>query len=309
MTESICALLLLLFPTTAAASSCSILKCNDTTWQSYINETICAARNTAPLSGPVSGCSAEGVVYAEALAHCEAAGARLCTYAELYSGAGKSLGCSFDGNFIWTADRCKLNNDLDLGYLITQGDGGYCSKCVSPDTTSLDNFGIQEANTGDPINCAFTPNYAQDTGTTCCADFEDYCTFAPTVVPTKPTFIPSPPPTLTPIIPPTTRRARASRERERERERGREREMHINTQSTSERKRENTNNFPSCHAAAPSLLLAFGLHVLLTPYYQPPTTTLFIFNPGPPSPYFSPFGSLFSPSVFCPAAFVSAPRA
>ena len=57
--------------------------------------------------GSRPGC-ASSKNFADAKAHCEAKGLRLCTPTEIRNGAGRGTGCSFDAYHVWTSTPCSL---------------------------------------------------------------------------------------------------------------------------------------------------------------------------------------------------------
>ena len=188
-----------------SSAACSNLTCESLTWSTLAlddGRTICAERDADPLS------SCEQGNFASARAFCGSVGARLCTYSEIFQGAGENTGCSFNTYNIWTSDMCDMTADDSsaIGYVVTRGTAGYCSVCVDPSDTSGT---IGDGQENDPESCT-TSDSNRNMGFTCCADVENcspHPTQLPSEIPThmpttqtwKPTVLPTPEPSSVPI--------------------------------------------------------------------------------------------------------------
>ena len=159
-----------------SSAACSNLTCESLTWNTLAlddGRTICSERDADPLSSCSQG------NFASARAFCDSVGARLCTYSEIFQGAGENQGCSFNTYNIWTSDICDMTAD-DIGYVVTRGSAGYCSMCVDPSETSGT---IGDGQDSDLESCTAS-NLDKNMGFTCCADVEN-CSPHPTQLPSE----------------------------------------------------------------------------------------------------------------------------
>lgn len=95
----------------AASTGLSTSTCDELGWTnagSYGSSSVCGESKVGGLcSGTIS--------QSEANAFCEAAGARLCTIAELQANEARGTGCKYDVQLVWTADECSE------GYYVASG--------------------------------------------------------------------------------------------------------------------------------------------------------------------------------------------
>ena len=116
--------------------------------------------------GTRPGC-VKAVTWAEANAHCEAEGLRLCTAGELNAGAGTNKGCMFNDHHIWSSSTCAthclsaaVSEAIDCNWVFGgrhdyAGEEPYCAphgeqhelRCCS--STAIDNFLARTCNDKD----------------------------------------------------------------------------------------------------------------------------------------------------------------
>eukprot|EP00930_Biecheleria_cincta_P098874 TRINITY_DN9052_c0_g1_i1.p1 TRINITY_DN9052_c0_g1~~TRINITY_DN9052_c0_g1_i1.p1 ORF type:complete len:590 (+),score=67.64 TRINITY_DN9052_c0_g1_i1:63-1832(+) len=100
-------------PTKAGTSASS---CEDLGWTNALkwgSESVCGESDDSPLSG----CSGQ-VTLQEAKSICDAAGARLCTAAELQADESRGTGCSYDSVMIWSSTNTEC---IDGQYMVVFG--------------------------------------------------------------------------------------------------------------------------------------------------------------------------------------------
>ena len=85
--------------------------CSDTAVAGWSKKNGCSVWGASP------GC-ADDKTYAEASAHCTAAGGRLCTHDELEADCTAGTGCSFDSKDIWSAEAKCVVSHTDVGTTI-----------------------------------------------------------------------------------------------------------------------------------------------------------------------------------------------
>jgi hypothetical protein len=122
-------------------------------------------------------CSGD-VTWDAARAFCQAAGARLCTLAELLNDEARDTGCNYNTELIWSATSCYDG--------VGTADGYYTA------------YGSTSSGFGATTSVCKSRTVAASTYTRCCADVEG-C--SPTPLPTP---LPSPRPTPEPTFEPTT---------------------------------------------------------------------------------------------------------
>ena len=108
------ALLVLSFcPQIVRSAECSVKTCTELGWTNYDDGDVqkCAERDDNPL-----GDCQEDADYTTALTFCGAADSRLCTYAELFAGAGVGTGCGSNANPIWSSDGCIQSDGTSVGF-------------------------------------------------------------------------------------------------------------------------------------------------------------------------------------------------
>ena len=96
----------------------------------------CSTAGVYGYSGTGEGCSG-ALTYSAAVAHCGAAGGRLCTAAELESGCTTSTGCSYDANLVWSSTGGYTN--VAFNQSATQsstGHGGVAARAVDGESSS-----------------------------------------------------------------------------------------------------------------------------------------------------------------------------
>lgn len=108
----------------SAVSAAGAKSCEDLGWQPVVNG-VCGESDEGLGPNGVNSCYLQASFQA-AESTCTAAGARLCTAAELSSKVTVGTGCNMDGLNVWTADSCGIN-----AYKAANGGGSGASECVS----------------------------------------------------------------------------------------------------------------------------------------------------------------------------------
>ena len=103
-------------------ATCSETRCESTSFTYYDSDRICSERDADPLPSCYGGGNKVPGTYADVLAFCTDEGLRLCTYAELYLGAGVGTGCSTNNLNVWSSETCDLGDGSALSFILEEHD-------------------------------------------------------------------------------------------------------------------------------------------------------------------------------------------
>ena len=104
--------------------------CEDLNFDNWAGSRLVCGDSQWPGEG---GACVEEVTWQAASDSCRAAGARLCTAAELKDGETFSTGCGFNSAMVWTSDSCRNAAAVPHGgYVQAKGKDGSIKACRSP---------------------------------------------------------------------------------------------------------------------------------------------------------------------------------
>jgi len=167
---------------------CSALRCSELAWDSSTWGTASVCGETD--GSPFNGCSGQ-LSWSDARERCQAAGARLCSAAELVADEARDTGCNYNTALVWSQDRCDRNDGTeDAAHVAAWGSSLMGNRTYCLNGTAL----------GGKLTAAVR----------CCADVDpcDDPTPLPTLLPSPvpsplPTPLPSSMPTSTPTLLPS----------------------------------------------------------------------------------------------------------
>jgi hypothetical protein len=173
--------------------ACSALRCSELRWNAAAWGTadVCGASDDAPLDG----CSGQ-LAWEAARARCQAAGARLCSVAELAADEARDTGCNYNTALVWGRDRCGEADDGEAADGDGDADAGGHLAAWGSSLMGSRTYCLNGTTLGGKATAAVR----------CCADVNpcDDPTPAPTLLPSPlPTPQPSPQPTPLPTAQPT----------------------------------------------------------------------------------------------------------